>query len=46
MGQLLYIPNGRNKCVSQMHVPQVAFHKPAGVQNRPPNVLYVFEYKT
>ena len=35
-----------NKPVSQMRVPLVARLEPAGTPNRPPNVLYVLEYKT
>ena len=29
-----------------MRAPLVARRKPAGIQNKPPNVLYVFEHKT
>ena len=33
-----------NKGVSQMRVPLAARREPAGAQNRPPSVLYVFEH--
>ena len=28
-----------------MRAPQAAFRKPVGIQNRPPNVLYVIEHE-
>ena len=41
-GTLLDLYNER---LSQMRAPLAARRKPAGVQNRPPSVRYVFEHK-
>ena len=44
---LMFGPNhGSNKWVSQMWAPLAACREPAGIQNRPLNMLYVFEHKT
>ena len=44
--QILLLSVPLNKRVSEMWAPLAALRKPAGVQNRPPGMLYVFEHKT
>ena len=41
----MWHPQECNKPISQMRVPIAARREPAGIQNRSPNVLYVFEHK-